>query len=599
MLWLWLTTALAETVPDATLLRDTELTIRVHSAGDYILWHGGAGLVVTTPDGVRSTLAAGGRIATTQAGTWTASPVDDEASGWKLAVSPTGSWGYVYSGLVSSTAWHLAADTPADLTFFVPVPLGRALDPAEAEVRPVRAELSGVQGEAITISASTQGDGRSVAEADVDPPADLPLYLDHPNHYNDNAVGYDVRFDALSYSGACGAAGAGRSVTATADADSHGHLVLGCDVDRDGDIDLSGEVDRIVTAAMAPGRSAVAWDGTDRDGAPLPAGSYDCELIAVMSPIHLQVLGANAADPGVQLFGSLVAGTQVQAETMHWDDSAVDEGTETHSGEPGLVHSGTGGVTTRRDRSATLCTASTAGSCDSHGWGADGEGSRGSGAWIDTWSADALLYLEGLTVEVLDDSDPDGDGLSTADERCLVGTDPDDGDSDGDGLGDGEEAGDPAAPTDTDADGAIDPLDPDDDGDTRPTADEVRDAAQHGHDVDGDGAPNWLDTDSDGDGVLDEDEPEDDDLDGIPDYLDDTFDPPAGHTAFDADAIHRDAAALSAQGILSGGAFACSASAGGSGSALLVLLGLLGATRRTARWCPPPRPGAPRPRSRR
>ena len=70
--------------------------------------------------------------------------------------------------------------------------------------------------------------------------------------------------------------------------------------------------------------------------------------------------------------------------------------------------------------------------------------------------------------------DPDGDGLLTNVE-CPNGT---------------------ASCPDTDQDGLPDYLDPDDDGDGVPTADEVGRG-----DTDGDGAPDYLDIDDDGDGL--------------------------------------------------------------------------------------------------
>ena len=164
------------------------------------------------------------------------------------------------------------------------------------------------------------------------------------------------------------------------------------------------------------------------------------------------------------------------------------------------------------------------------------------------------------------DGDPDGDGLSNAQEATL-GTDGQDDDSDDDGLLDGDEVGDPLAATDTDADGTIDALDEDDDGDGIPTADEnavdvdgdgaadndvdidgtinsldddsdddgIADAAEGGDDLDADGAPNFVDDDADGDGALDADEGEGDlDGDGAPNFLDaDDNDGPDGDLDFD------------------------------------------------------------------
>jgi predicted outer membrane repeat protein len=111
--------------------------------------------------------------------------------------------------------------------------------------------------------------------------------------------------------------------------------------------------------------------------------------------------------------------------------------------------------------------------------------------------------------------DSDGDGVLDGWES-WIGTDPAKTDSDSDGLPDGVEVGvDPSSPTDTDADGLPDALDPDDDGDGLPSADEGT------VDTDGDGVPDRLDLDSDGDGVADAAEAAgDQDGDGLADRLD-------------------------------------------------------------------------------
>jgi uncharacterized repeat protein (TIGR01451 family) len=121
-------------------------------------------------------------------------------------------------------------------------------------------------------------------------------------------------------------------------------------------------------------------------------------------------------------------------------------------------------------------------------------------------------------------ADPDGDGLSNSDEVWL-GTDPQNPDTDGDGLSDFAESN-GGQSIDTDSDDLIDALDTDDDGDGIPTAQERIDAGDD-PDPDGDGSPAWLDLDSDGDTFPDSFEagedpenPPDSDSDGVPDYLD-------------------------------------------------------------------------------
>lgn len=99
--------------------------------------------------------------------------------------------------------------------------------------------------------------------------------------------------------------------------------------------------------------------------------------------------------------------------------------------------------------------------------------------------------------------DSDNDGLSDAVERQL-GTSPTNKDSDGDGIDDLSEVGSASRPKDSDGDKIIDALDSDDDNDGIPTKQEGR------GDNDLDGIPNYLDTifnppnpdaDSDGDGI--------------------------------------------------------------------------------------------------
>ncbi len=133
-------------------------------------------------------------------------------------------------------------------------------------------------------------------------------------------------------------------------------------------------------------------------------------------------------------------------------------------------------------------------------------------------------------------ADADGDGLTNFEEYQL-GTDPQDVDTDGDSVHDGYEADNPIVAPDTDHDGLIDALDPDDDGDSVWTIYEYPDANGDGDpadavDTDGDGTPDYLDENDDDDIRLTQDEEADPngdgdpsdavdtDGDGIPDYLD-------------------------------------------------------------------------------
>lgn len=121
-------------------------------------------------------------------------------------------------------------------------------------------------------------------------------------------------------------------------------------------------------------------------------------------------------------------------------------------------------------------------------------------------------------------TDSDNDGLLDSQE-IILGTNPFKRDSDGDSVSDAIEIGiDINAPQDSDHDGKIDALDPDDDNDGVLTKfeDLNKDGSPINDDTDDDGVPNYLDGNDDGDdrltivegGLIDTDK------DGIVDYLD-------------------------------------------------------------------------------
>jgi hypothetical protein len=139
--------------------------------------------------------------------------------------------------------------------------------------------------------------------------------------------------------------------------------------------------------------------------------------------------------------------------------------------------------------------------------------------------ADGLDYTEELSLGTSDCDNDSDDDLATDLQEVLAETDPLEPDSDGDGLLDGAEFG-GTLPVDTDGDGLVDPLDPDDDDDAVPTSFEIALVSQ---DWDSDGLPNHMDPDDEDDTLLtrleDHDgdgDPRNDDTDGddLPDWLD-------------------------------------------------------------------------------
>jgi cysteine-rich repeat protein len=194
------------------------------------------------------------------------------------------------------------------------------------------------------------------------------------------------------------------------------------------------------------------------------------------------------------------------------------------------------------------------------------------------------------------DSDKDGipDNLELSATGAKVGpfskvdTDADgvidalDTDSDGDGLSDADEHGPDATPRDTDSDGIPDYRDTDDDGDGIPTSVEIADAksARTSDDTDGDGKPNWLDADSDGDRVADGDERADTNKNGVPDYLEKTA---ATTPAPGPGTPGQDAGVVSDAGSVEGGACAMAGKREGTMAWLVGVLAGVGVARRRRR----------------
>jgi len=116
-----------------------------------------------------------------------------------------------------------------------------------------------------------------------------------------------------------------------------------------------------------------------------------------------------------------------------------------------------------------------------------------------------------VNVRVRDDNGDDAEGVFRVDASGANA----DIDSDGDGLLNSQECPNGGSCPDTDGDGIPNYLDPDDDNDGLPTAEELK------IDSDRDGLVNYLDADDDNDGVLTAQELKtDSDKDGVVNYLD-------------------------------------------------------------------------------
>jgi hypothetical protein len=474
-------------------------------------------------------------------------------------------------GRVWSRAWQLDAgsfteDKKFDGSFYAKVDAG---DPSVQSVVELRA--AGLAGFIWFMAANESGvagtNGRSFdwpnASGSGGPTVQVkfPLYLNPPelatySHVTPTVTGASFDYDATT----CDAVSAGLTggvFRFETPLDATWHIV--CDTSGDGNFDITTDDDvhllvagpndpRVRSEAGADVRE-VEWDGTNNAGDPVLAGTYSCQVRVTVAEFHYVASDVETSYPGFRLFEVDASGAR-EGLPMFWNDAEVAYRNDTMpNGSLGLDNSGPNGLSAGSPGGPALPNT------NARAWGRFTATSKGDRAFLDTYTfvADATSTL--FQVRVLDaDGDRDGDTLGDAEEQCVFGTDPtladtdgdgldDDvevgslptdptlADTDGDGLDDGEEVGNPALPRNTDRDGLIDAVDPDDDGDGVPTAveDVNDDGDPRNDDTDDDDDPNYLDPDDDGDGAETRDEDHDEDgqpanddtdLDDVPDYLD-------------------------------------------------------------------------------
>ncbi|MEL7447874.1 MAG: OmpA family protein [Pseudomonadota bacterium] len=174
--------------------------------------------------------------------------------------------------------------------------------------------------------------------------------------------------------------------------DVSGTYAIFIDIDRDGSFGDAGDV--LLLAAAVPGLNSVPWDGTDADGNPLPAETYNAQLSVRMGEYHFVANDAETSggpiQDGLTIFLSDRLGNTTPTQ-VYWDDVT-------------LLGGGAGGTSTVPDGELSGTPAG------SHTWGDFTSTGFGNARFIDT-------YVYGLT------STATAQGTVTVDDTLITGVD--------------------------------------------------------------------------------------------------------------------------------------------------------------------------------
>ena len=518
---------------------------------ETVTWTGNGNLSIYSGATLLTTLPNGGTFNPSTSGTFRAvfSLNQEWGNSWDITVNGAAP-GY---GRVFSYAWLLDAEDPdptdgisgfaeqnsTSASFYAKV------DTGSSESAVVELKLDGLAGFRYIIFANGTGvngvnAGRSVVAAGQSINYEHPLYLNPPETATYTNIAPSL--NSFSYSGGptgCDMIAPGGSGTFTFSSNVEGTYHLMCDLDGDSIFDISSDGDLLLLGDMVAGTNTVTWNGLDNGGNAVTAGDYSCVIRGTVGEFHYVAQDVETSYEGMRMFLLDSALTRSPLR-MFWNDADVQaDALVMPNGDVGAENSGPDGLGSGPYNNPTTPHGETI-SGNARAWGnfvstTDGNGNpyygKGENAYMDTFAWVEASTTSTIGISVVDDTiDTDLDGITDYNETCFTGTDPTNADSDDDNLCDGivmvptqclpgEDA---MSGQDSDNDGIIDALEPDDDNDGVPTFTEVMDGlALLDTDVDNDGLSNWRDPEADGDTIADGIEGiGDNDGDGIPNYLD-------------------------------------------------------------------------------
>ena len=172
------------------------------------------------------------------------------------------------------------------------------------------------------------------------------------------------------------------------------HIV--CDLNGDGNFDLTSNDDLALTGPTIIGTNEVEWDGLDNAGEPITPGQYECQVTVTVGEVHFVASDVETSYPGMRMYEMASQGQRL-ALPMIWNDYLVQNMDQPMpNGEGSLVSPGPDGLQPGNyDEPAEA-------NYNARAWGNFQEEGKGNFTFLDTfvWLRSATSAT--MTIEIID-----------------------------------------------------------------------------------------------------------------------------------------------------------------------------------------------------
>ncbi|MEZ4458571.1 MAG: thrombospondin type 3 repeat-containing protein, partial [bacterium] len=355
-------------------------------------------------------------------------------------------------GRLYSTRWVFATGSfgsgaALNASFYAITPGGLPNSDAVMEVK-----FAGMSGNGYTIGMNSSGvtgaNSRSTPSAGNTFVPEYKLYLNPPSVAVGGAVVPVLSgFQYIPPGNGCNLQGSGGDPGVFSfQSSAEGTYKIICDTNKDGIFDITNPGDLLLSGDAVQGTNAVAWNGTDRNGASIIEDTYTCQGFLTVGEVHFVADDIETSYQGMRMFEYNITNGTRSSVNMFWNDTLVQANSNIMpNGQVGLENPGPNGLASGPYADAAVANV------NARSWGNfGGNNGKGNNAFLDTFAFARSSTTQSVFIEVVDiTTDTDGDNLPDVDEICIYGTDPNLADTDGDTLND-----------DVEVIGGSDPLDP-------------------------------------------------------------------------------------------------------------------------------------------